>query len=46
MVENQIIQLPNPTGDIAMFANLKLRNRRRLGYAVPIVLKEMNLFVF
>jgi hypothetical protein len=46
MVENQIIQLPNPTGDIAMFANLKLRNRRRLGSAVPIVLKGINLFVF
>ncbi|MGB7895808.1 MAG: hypothetical protein WCF82_28445 [Microcoleus sp.] len=46
MVENEIIQLPNPTGDIAMFANLKLRNRRRLGYAVPIALKGINLFVF
>ncbi|WP_445249231.1 methyl-accepting chemotaxis protein [Microcoleus sp. OTE_8_concoct_300] len=38
MVENQIIQLPNPKGDIAMFANLKLRNRMLLGYAVPIAL--------
>ena len=38
MVENQIIQLPNPTGDLAMFANLKLRNPMLLGYAVPIAL--------
>ncbi|MEG4815080.1 hypothetical protein QUA77_11605 [Microcoleus sp. K5-D4] len=42
MVENQIIQRPNPTGDIAMFANLKLRNPGRLGSAVPIVLKGIN----
>jgi hypothetical protein len=38
MVENQIIQLPNPKRDIAMFANLKLRNRMLLGSAVPIAL--------
>lgn len=44
IVENEIIPLPNPTGDIAMFANLKLRNRRRLGYAVPIALKGISLF--
>lgn len=38
MVENQIVQLPNPKGDSAIFANLKLRNRRLLGYALPIAL--------
>jgi hypothetical protein len=38
MVENQIIQLPNPKGDLAIFASLKLRNRMLLGYAVPIAL--------
>jgi hypothetical protein len=38
MVENQIIQLPNSKGYLAMFANLKLRNRMLLGYAVPIAL--------
>ena len=38
MVENHIIELPNPKGDIAIFANLKLRNRMLLGYAVPITL--------
>src|SRR4028119_2245403 len=38
MVENQIIQLPNPKRDIAMFANLKLRNRMLLGSAVPLAL--------
>ncbi|MEG4961868.1 MULTISPECIES: hypothetical protein [unclassified Microcoleus] len=38
MVENQIIQLPNPKGDSAIFANLKLKNRMLLGYAVPIAL--------
>ena len=38
MVENQIIQLPNPKGYLAMFVNLKLRNRMLLGYAVAIAL--------
>ena len=38
MVENQIIQLPNPKKYLAMFVNLKLRNRMLLGYAVPIAL--------
>ena len=38
MVENQIIQLAKPKGYLAMFANLKLRNRMLLGYAVPIAL--------
>lgn len=38
MVENQIIQLPNPKGDLAMFANLKLRNQMLLASAVPIAL--------
>lgn len=38
MVENQIIQLPNPKGSLAMFANLKLRNRMLLGSVVPIAL--------
>jgi hypothetical protein len=38
MVEDQIIQLPNPKGYLAMFVNLKLRNRMLLGYAVPIPL--------
>ena len=42
MVENQIIQLPNPKGDIAMFANLKLRNRMLLGYGFPIDLKAIK----
>ncbi|MEG4005381.1 hypothetical protein QUA41_01475 [Microcoleus sp. Pol11C1] len=42
MVDNQIIQLPNPKGDIAMFANLKLRNRMLLAYAVHIDLKAIN----
>ncbi|MEG5096779.1 hypothetical protein QUB31_31420 [Microcoleus sp. B13-B4] len=46
MVENEIIPLPNPTGDIAMFANLKLRNGMRLGYALPIALKGINVWVF
>ncbi|WP_333350335.1 hypothetical protein [Microcoleus sp. B3-A4] len=44
MVDNQIVQLPNPTGDFAMFANLNLRNRMLLGYAVPLALKAINLF--
>jgi hypothetical protein len=44
MVENQIIQLLNPKGDIAMFANLKLRNRMLLGAAVPLALKAINSF--
>lgn len=43
-VDNEIIQLPNLTGDIAMFANLKLRSQRLLGYAVPLALKAINLF--
>ena len=38
MIENQIIQLPNRKGDLALFANLKLRNRMLLAYAVPIAL--------
>jgi hypothetical protein len=38
MVEHHIIQLPHPKGDIAILANLKLRNRMLLGYAVPIAL--------
>ncbi|MEG4584903.1 hypothetical protein QUA54_06590 [Microcoleus sp. MOSTC5] len=46
MVENQIVPLPNPTGSLAMFANLKLRNRRLLGYAVPLALEAIKLFVF
>lgn len=44
MADNLIIQLPNPKGDIAMFANLKLRNRMLLGYAVPLALKAINWF--
>ncbi|MBD1827550.1 hypothetical protein NDI47_19390 [Microcoleus vaginatus GB1-A2] len=43
MVDNQIIQLPNPKGYLAMFANLKLRNRMLLGYTVPLALKAINL---
>ena len=46
MVENQIIQLPSPKGDLAMFANLKLRNRMLLGYAVPLALKAINWVFF
>jgi CHASE3 domain sensor protein len=38
MVENQIIQLPNPKGDFPIFAHLKLSNWMLLGYAVSITL--------
>ncbi|MEG4440377.1 hypothetical protein QUB47_16070 [Microcoleus sp. AT9_B5] len=44
MLENEIMELPNPTGDIAMFANLKLRKQRLLGSALPIALKAINLY--
>jgi hypothetical protein len=42
MVDNQIIPLPNPKGDIVMFANLNLRNRMLVGYGVPIDLKVIT----
>ncbi|MEG4504526.1 hypothetical protein QUA81_10025 [Microcoleus sp. F6_B4] len=44
MVENEIMQLPNPTGYLPMFANLKLRKQRLLGSAVPIALKAINWY--
>ncbi|WP_278187070.1 hypothetical protein [Microcoleus vaginatus] len=42
MVDNPIIQLPNPKGDIAMFANLNLRNQMLLGDGVPLDLKAIK----